>query len=228
MAELKLKPKERSAILAGDCRAIRRESRPEVKDGEIVILSWTRGGKKVIDRETGETTEVARKPAFWIELKEPVRTIKKGETVWLIEFDPHDDREPIRLLSGGVPTGVRREPGLKTRLRSKPRAKGSEVESWTPETERGYGAGGKLAIDHLEAVDDATLAEYAQRSREGWAEYREEERAQKVADEEMRRLGNKLRRLQKEALRYGVDLTPQFGEWIATARREIVKQRNVA
>jgi hypothetical protein len=158
----RLVPGEKKAIRAGDTRALRREQKPKVKDGQILVLVWSKGGKQFVERshrdrekaaEAGAvlTIDIPRKPTLWIELAEP--RLKGGE--WLVEFRINDHREPTRLLA--PPPSPPREPGLKTRWREKVPKRGQQEERFTPETERGYGGGGKSATDEREAVDDAYL-----------------------------------------------------------------------
>lgn len=175
---MKLTREERSAIFRGDHRALKRQRRPSIKAGGKVVLSWTRGGRQVVDRETGATVDIPRKPTVWIEFREP--ELKKG--MWVIQFIAHDEREPLRLL--GATPGPKREAGLKTRWRdpSQVPGKGEEKEHWTPEAERGYGSSGRVAIDSGEGVDDQTLKGYGAQARQREAEFKKE---MAEADEEM-------------------------------------------
>ena len=170
---MKLKPEERKAIFAGDNRALRRKEQPEVREGQTLVLAWSRGGKQFVERNEEArkkaaaagaklTIDIPRKPTLWIEMAEP--RLRDGE--WLIEFKINDHREPMRLLA--PPPSPKREPGLKTRWRPPEQVpkRGKEREYFTAETERGYGAGGRSAVDEREGVDDATLAEYARRIEE--------------------------------------------------------------
>lgn len=176
---MKLKREERKAIFDGDHRALRRPEEPKVDEGEVLVLSWTKGGQQFVERthddrrkaaERGDdlTIEIPRKPAFWITPKKP--RLKDGE--WIVEFDVHDERERTRMLGG--PPSPQKEAGLKTRWGKEVRSDGSvkdkkvpkrgeHRESFTTESERGYGAGGKAAVDEREGVDDATLNDYAKR-----------------------------------------------------------------
>jgi hypothetical protein len=166
---IKLTRAERKAIFGGDYTALKRDRKPDIKAGEKLYLAWSRGGKQFVGRtererqeNCGATIEIPRKPTVWIVFKQP--NLKDGR--WVVEFEAHDEREPIRLLA--APSGARRESGLKTRAR-KPEdvpKKGTETESWTPESERGYGGSGRSAIDELAAVDDATLNDFTRRVEE--------------------------------------------------------------
>lgn len=177
---VKLTRAERKAIFRGDGTALKRRREPEVQDGDKLVLSSSRGGRHFLGRSRKEREEtrgalihVPRIPKLWIVFYEPYRRITKGETEWVIPFEAHDHREPTRVLSS--PTGgVSREPGLKTRSgqtvdregKARPRAvpkRGEQVESHTPESERGYGGGGPTAIDDAEAVDDAFLDDHVRR-----------------------------------------------------------------
>lgn len=170
---MKLTKDERKAIFAGDSTALKRQAKPEAKAGEIIVLAWSRGGKQFVGRSRSEredtlgtTIEVPRKPTVWIVLKEP--SLKEGR--WVVEFDAHDERKPVRTLA--APPSPPREAGLKTRWNEsvdpegkvrtrKPAERGKEISSFTDESARGYGGGGKGTVDELEGVDDPTLAEWS-------------------------------------------------------------------
>lgn len=218
---MKLTRSERRAVFNGDYRALRRPSKPGVKAGETRVLSWTRGGRQIVDRDTGATVEIPRKPTVWIEFKEP--ELRDGE--WLIRYVPHDQREPLRLL--GATPGPPSEAGLKTRWRppSNVPARGEQHESWTPETERGYGSSGQRAIDHGEGVDDDTLRGYSADARARFAEHQELTRSQETAEKQSKQLMRKLRRLQSEAARYGIDVSPHVLQMIREMEREIARGR---
>lgn len=180
---------ERKAIYRG-VRKITRGEKPNVSEGDTLIVSWTRGGKWVIDRETGETADRVQKPVLWIKFEEPQ---EKPDGSWTVTYEIHDEREVTRLLGAGAPKGT-----------------------LTPETERGYVSGG-ATTDHLEGVDDATLEEFGREARaKHAAEHPEETKAQEV-----RRLENKARRLQKEAAKKGVDLSGDLTLFNQRAREAI-------
>lgn len=219
---MELKQKEKSALLAGVkfsreerkaiYRGLRKLQRPTdlgLKGGETQIIGWTRGGRYVVDRRTGETAERVRRPTVWIKYKEPEQ-LEDGS--WEIRFEFHDEREATRMLGGGPP-GVQREAGLRTRSRSK---KTDEVPL-TDETARGYVSGGNT-IDHLEGVSDPWLDDFAREAKEK----REIECPEETLDEELRRLMNKSRRLQQEAQRKGVDLRADLVAFNEKARELIV------
>lgn len=52
-----------------------------------------------------------------------------------------------------------------------------------------------------------------------------QEDRQRLQRSQSRQLVNKLRRLQSDALRYGVDLTPRFAVMIREAEQEIAERR---
>lgn len=182
---MKLKQAERSAIFAGETRALRRpeKQKPSVEAGDKIVLSWSRGGSPFLERDEDKRRKAAaagrqlvasvpRRPSLWIVLKEPRLKEIDGKMTWIVEFDVHDFREPTRLL--GPPPSPPREAGLKTRWgqvvgvdgTARPKKipkRGEALEHFTPETERGYGSGGRGAVDDREGVDDATLSDYARR-----------------------------------------------------------------
>lgn len=204
--KLTLTTEERKAIFRGDHRALKRPSKPDVKGGDNHILSWTRGGRQIVDRSTGATIDIPRKPAVWIELKEPA--LKEG--IWVIQFIAHDDRQPLRLL-GSTP-GPAGEAGLKTRWRNPlqvPRV-GERTESWSLESERGYTGSGRAAIDPAEGVDDESLRTFSARARINLAEHREGERAERQQGAQGKKLMRRLRRLQGEAEIQGVDFSERL------------------
>lgn len=163
---MKLTRDERKEILRGATRALRRPKRPKVTEGQVAILQWSRGGRQLLERREREiekfieagkplVVEMPREPLFWIVLREPRL---KGD-VWLIEFQAHDRREPVRLLA--PPPSPPSNAGLKTRWRAPHAVPGREEhrETFTDESERGYGASARFATDQREAVDDEFLAE---------------------------------------------------------------------
>lgn len=176
MADFTLQPDERKAILAGDTRALRRQQRPPVTEGQVKVLVWSKGGTQFLEKSVKRREEAAedgkpltvgipRKPTLWVTFKEPA--LKDG-VGWIVEFTIHDHREPTRMLAPAP--SPNKNPGLRTRwnqrvtssgavVETKPKKRGEERESWTPETERGYGGGGRSAVDEREGVDDEYLKE---------------------------------------------------------------------
>jgi len=181
---MKLTTDERKAIFSGDCRALKRKNKPDVKAGNKLILSWSGGGRQIVDRGTGATIDVPRKPTVWIEFMEP--ELKEGG--WIVRIIGHDERQPLRLLSSTP--GPSREAGLKTRWRSDPPARGEETANFTPETERGYTGSGRTAIDPAEGVDDDYLRIFATEARTHSAEFKVE---LEVEQEELRKDARKKR-----------------------------------
>lgn len=153
--KLKLSRKERSAILRGDYTALRRD-KPYVKAGDTLVVSMTRGGRQIVDYDTGDTVDISRQPTVWLVFEQPV--LKEG--VWVLRFRCEDHRQQNRVLMAGAPSGVQRESGLKTRWRAADQVPSKEAyrESWTSETERGYGGGGAAALDD-NVPDDAWYRE---------------------------------------------------------------------
>jgi hypothetical protein len=192
---VKLTRAERKQVFAGTLKVLRRPSKPDQEAGTKVIVSRTRGGVQVVERDERRrqqlldegkpvTVEIPSAPVLWFTVKG--WHLKQGSTEWETAITITDLREPVRSLSGAVPTGVPREPGLKTRWGqtvdtegiTRPKRvppKGTQTESFTPESERGYGGGGGSALDErpakgdavsAEAVDDATLTDFARRVQE--------------------------------------------------------------
>lgn len=168
---MKLTPEEKKRIRRGDHTALRRTERPDVEVGHEIVLAYTGGRRQFVGRthkerkeNGGETIEIPRRKTLWIVVTAPPR-LRDGEKEWLVEFDIHDERQPVRRLSA-TPGPRGEQPGLKTRWRDPERVpkKGEQKESWTAETERGYG--GAKSIDDQEGVDDATLGIYAKRAEE--------------------------------------------------------------
>lgn len=219
---MKLTREERKAVYRGE-RKLRRLEKPEISDGDTLIVAWSRGGKRVVDRETGELAEAVRRPTIWLKFKEPEEL--DGE--WLVKFAIHDEREVTRMLGAGV-SGYERQAGLKTRWRN-PRSvpsrekQAAQMEQFTPETERGY-LGGGYVIDHLEALDDGELGELRRQADQRWAEDHQAE----TKEQELKRLSNKARRLQREAEKAGVDLSGDLSTFIDKAREAIVAAKAVA
>jgi len=222
--QLKLSREERKAIYRGE-RKLRRLERPDINDGDTLIVAWSRGGKRVVDRETGEVAEVVRRPTIWLKFKEP-EELEDGE--WLLKYAIHDEREVTRMLGSGGSSNSERELGLNTRWRrpeSVPDRKkqAARLEQFTPETERGYVSGGRV-VDHLTCLGDDDLAILKADADARWmADHPEEAKAEKL-----RRLSNKARRLQREAERKNVDITADLEVFIARTREAIVDAKNVS
>ena len=177
---MNLTREERKQAFAGTLKVLRRDAKPDQEAGDVVVLSQTRGGKQVVERDERKrqqllderkpiTVEVPKQPNLWIVIKG--WHLKQGSTEWETDVAIHDRREPTRMLAGGIATGLPREPGLKTRTHT-PKPKGEKIESWNSETERGYGGGGRSSVDELAAVDDGTLNEFAAAVEEESAERR--------------------------------------------------------
>jgi hypothetical protein len=174
---VKLTRSERREIFAGTLKVLTRPEKPAQEAGTTVVVSYTRGGRQVVDRETGATIDVPRQPRIWIVVKG--WHLRAGKTDWETEVVIHDRREHHRVLSNGL-GGLPREAGLKTRWRETVDAEGNvrpkrvpergeQREHWTPETERGYGGRSEMeaAADgdlvSAAAVDDATLDDFSRR-----------------------------------------------------------------
>lgn len=90
--------------------------------------------------------------------------------------------------------------------------------SYTTSSARGIADAG-------EGVGDETLREFDVKARAAFAEEQTTEQALRATERSSKQLANKLRRLQAEATRYGVDLSPQLVEMVRIAQREIAKKR---
>jgi len=216
---MRLTRAERRAIFDGDHRALHRDRRPPVKAGSTLVLSWTKRTRYVVDRDTGAVIEIPRRPTIWIEFKEP--ELRDG--AWLLQFVVHDERQPLRLL--GATPSPRSAPGLKTRWRDSDDVveRGEHEESWTPETERGYVAGGRAAIDPAEAVDDETLRGFSARARHDRAEFQKELAEENTEMEEEAR--RKRERAVRDRLRETLKSLPPEGQvsLLAAIERELQK-----
>lgn len=169
---MKLTSSERRAVFAGDYRALKRKAKPDVKRGQKLILAWSRGGRQVVDRATGETVAIPRKPTVWIECGEP--ELREGG--WIVRIVGHDERQPLRLLASTP--GPHSPPGLRTRWRNPDHVpkRGEEREPWTAETARGYTGSGRTAIDTGEGVDDDYLRTLSAEAQNRHADFRETRR----------------------------------------------------
>lgn len=65
-------------------------------------------------------------------------------------------------------------------------------------------------------------------SRERWAERRQAEHSEQVVGEQINRLGARFAKLQREAAKLGVDITPTIQGAITEAQRRIVSERRAA
>lgn len=180
MSAFKLTRAERKAVFAGTLKTLRRPEKPDQEPGSAVVVSKTRGGKQVIDRDTGKTIDMPSLPRLWIVVKG--WHLRAGSTEWETEITIHDRREQNRVLANGA-GGHPQEAGLKTRWGQTVDAEGKvrpkrvptkdeQHESWTPETERGYG--GRNGMERsaegdlvpASAVDDETLRRFREQVEE--------------------------------------------------------------
>lgn len=211
---MKLTRQERSAIFRGDYRALKRPRKPEVKPGQTIVLSWTRGGKQVVNRDTGETIDIPRKPTVWIKLAEP--QLREGE--WLVRFEAHDEREPRRFLAGTP------NPGHEVALKTRPGGP-REIGELDLESERGYKGSANRGVDHLESVPDESLAAFSTEARARFAQHREAERSDQVLAQQGKQLMRAIRRLHGDAIRHGVDFSPQLLELLSEMKTAIADKR---
>jgi hypothetical protein len=183
--QFKLTPDERRQVFAGTLAVIRRPHKPDLEAGADLVVSSTRGGRQVLDRDSGKTIDIEPIPRLWITLKG--WHLRAGQTEWETDVTIHDHREDNRQLARGGIGGLQREAGLRTRsgtrvihsagevkvVEKRVPKKGEQRENWTAETERGYGGGGGRTLDERDAdgqvnpapaVDDATLKEFADRA----------------------------------------------------------------
>ncbi len=181
---MKLTRSERKAIFDGTLKVLRRPKKPDQEAGHQIVVSKTRGGKQIVDRDSGETIDMPTQPRLWITIKG--WHLKAGEKEWQTDVTIYDLREQNRVLSNGL-GGIPREPGLKTRWGTKvvhndgkvevrPKrvpTKAEQRENWTPETERGYGGrnGMERSVDGdlvpATGVDDGTIKQFLAPKNEG-------------------------------------------------------------
>jgi hypothetical protein len=176
----KLTSAERAQVFDGTLKVLRRPSpKPDLEPGEQLVVSQTRGGKQVVDRDTGATVQIEPVPRLWITIKG--WHLKAGDSEWETDVTIVDLRERHRVLSNGI-GGHPRPAGLRTRSGTRVVHRGGKVvtrpktvpsvaqqkEHWTPETERGYGGSDELeycettgTMVPAAAVDDATLKRFA-------------------------------------------------------------------
>jgi hypothetical protein len=79
-----------------------------------------------------------------------------------------------------------------------------------------------------EAVDEETQKVITLTSHARWAAYMETNRAQEVAEQQGKQLTRKLRRLQADAAKLGVDISPSLVAMIAAAEAELAEKRKAA
>lgn len=196
---LHLTKEERKAAFAGTLKRLKRNVKPDQGSKEKVVLSWTRGGKQIVDYDTGATVYIPRQPRLWLVIKG--WHLKAGSTEWETDVELVDRREQNRVLANGV-GGLPRQAGLKTRWKESVDSEGKvsdrqvlgkeeQHEHWTPETERGYGGRSELercdfngSLVPSSGVDDDTLGRFS-----------------RVAEEESLKQRMKLRQAAKAAAR---------------------------
>lgn len=221
---MRLTREERKAIFRGKLTRLQRAEKPDQEAGTKIVVSSTKGGRQIVDRQTGETIEVPRQPRLWIVIKG--WHLKAGQTEWETAVEIVDLREQNRVLANGI-GGVPREPGLKTRwgtrvvhaegkVEVRPKnvpTKDEQHENWTPETERGYGGSDELercdfdgSLVPSSGVDDATIANFLAPEEQG---------GHGIAD---KNIGARL--LQRERERKMRSEMKLAGEWRRAIRRK--------
>lgn len=202
---------ERKAAFAGTLKHLKRDGKPDQESKEKVVLSWTRGGKQIVDYATGATVYIPRQPRLWLIVKG--WHLKAGSTTWETDVELVDLREQNRVLANGV-GGLPRESGLKTRWGESVDSEGKvsdrhvptkdeQHENWTPETERGYGGRNELercnfngSLVPSAGVDDDTLGRFSRLAEEESLKQRMKQRqAAKAAAREARSAEGRKRRL---------------------------------
>lgn len=200
-----LTPDQRKAIFAGDHTAIKLEPgehKPDVEEGDTVVLARSKGGKqflakteverrKRVEEDLPLLIDLPSEPSVWIVFHKP--KLKEGR--WQLSFDAHDTRESVRTLASS-PTG-NRQPGLKTRQRKRVPKKGEYTPpKLSDDAARGYGGGGKSTVDEREGVDDAALDRYSElAAEENLRRQMRHRQAEKAARRDTRAAEGRKRRL---------------------------------
>lgn len=207
----KLTKEERHQAFAGALKQLKRADKPDQEAKAKIIVSWTKGGRQIVDYGTGETIYIPRQPRLWVVVKG--WHLKAGSTEWETAVEIIDLREQNRVLANGV-GGLPRESGLKTRWGESVAADGSvsdrdvprkeeQHENWTAETERGYGGRNELERCDFNGnrvpsagVDDETLAKFSKRAeQDNLAKQMKHRQAAKAAQREARAAVGRMRRL---------------------------------
>lgn len=80
----------------------------------------------------------------------------------------------------------------------------------------------------LEAVDAETQQRFSDQSRKEWDAYMQETRPEEVAERKMRLLKKQMAWVQAEAMKRGVDISPQLEACIEDAKGRLVAERQAA
>lgn len=221
----KLTRQERKQVFDGTLKVLRRPSKPDQEAGAKVVVSESRGGKHIVDRSTGRTVDIPPEPRLWIAIKG--WHLKQGETEWQTDVTIHDLRETNRELASGI-GGHPREAGLKTRSGThvihhngeiivRPKrvpTKAEQKESWTTETERGYGGSAGRGLDQSDAdgqyvpataVDDETLHGFADAAEIPNLRNRMHQRKQEEGMRKEMRIAGEHRRAKRQRARAGLE-----------------------
>lgn len=121
------------------------------------------------------------------------------QQVWVIHFVNHD----VRLLnrSGGYPY-------------------------YTDDLTAGMRGGEEGG--EPEYVPDSVQTDFDKDARRRWSEHEEEEKSQQVAEQQGKQLARKLRRIQTDAAKLGVDIAPRLIVMIREAEAELAAKRKAA
>jgi hypothetical protein len=169
--------------------------------------NWPRlAGKGAAPVKAGYTCQLSTRLSF-----EVIRVHhKRGR--WRLEYQVTDDRDQrYWLLPGNV--------SLRTDERG-------ALMPAPPEEDVGYTRNPKRArLDPLPAVPPDVHNVLRMRAKLSDIKYNEANRSRALAQQQSRQLARKLRRLQANAAKHGVDIAPTLARMIAEAEREIAGQR---
>lgn len=134
-----LHPWETKRIREGDLSPIFRELEPELEEGSIHVISWSRP-RRYVDRDTGGVLEPPATPAMWVVLGKRVRKARGGWSVPIAEVVDKRIRQRY----------IRRKPPVL--------ALAEDVGPEEAHEQSNYQATPIGAVDEHNAVDDEDLA----------------------------------------------------------------------
>lgn len=214
-------PWETTRIREGDYTPIVRRLEPAFEVGRSFVISTSYHRPQLVRddrrRPTGAVIPAMRIPTLTITMLDLRRTARG---LWSAPFNVDDRRHVVRRL--------RRLPPVLELDDVDPDRELTPEELELARVESAYGGSPRAVVDDQEGVEDDDLVRFTTEAR-GRDELREIiEHPERVAERDLLTKQNKLRKLQQEARRHRIDITPELDQAIAAVKAKITTSRRAA